>query len=291
MPIVIDGNIGSGKTTALKNLRAHPWIKENMFSVVEENVDEWKPYLAEFYKDMKKNALLFQMKVLQHHMKQSKQGSGNVNSPTVSPINIPMKITERSPLSCLHVFGENLHQNGMLSDLDMQLMLDMNRDFGWMPRVVFYIYTPADICYERIHIRSRENEIIPMAYLEQIDELYRGLYLDDDNVHPYRPKECYIIDGRNPPEEVVAQIVTMMKSHFGYMNRMNRMSFNTHNIHNIHNSSSLSHARSYPTLSSMTQSNRDESASPSSTSSYSSTPRITYHMSAENYNHGNFGYQ
>jgi deoxyadenosine/deoxycytidine kinase len=279
VPIVIDGNIGSGKTTALKNLSNHPWVRENMFQVVEENVDEWKPYLAEFYKDMKQNALLFQMKVLQHHMRQSQHVDKEFT-----------KITERSPLSCLHVFGENLHQNNMLSDLDMKLMFDMNRDFGWMPRIVFYINTPANICYERIHIRSRENEIIPMTYLEQIDELYQKLYLDDDNIHIYRPKECYIIDGTNTPEEVLDQILNIMKTQcLTHEFRMSR----------------LSHARSYPSMSSLV-SNGDTIYSLPITHRYShvstssddntpnrvpSSPISKIRMSSDIREHSNFGYQ
>ncbi len=281
IPIVIDGNIGSGKTTALKNLSNHPWIRENMFQVVEENVEEWKPYLAEFYKDMKQNALLFQMKVLQHHMKQSQHVDKEFT-----------KITERSPLSCLHVFGENLRQNNMLSDLDMQLMFDMNRDFGWMPSIVFYIHTPAKICYERIHIRSRENEIIPMSYLEQIDELYHKLYLDDDNVHAHRPRECYIIDGTNTPEEVLNQIIYIMKSqlitkHF-QLNHINR----------------LAHARSYPSISSLVSkgdtiyslpmNHRYQTASSSEDNTPNrvpSSPVSKIRMSSDIREHSNFGYQ
>lgn len=202
LPIVIDGNIGSGKTTALQLLKNDSWIRENGFGIVEENVDEWAPYLAAFYENMNRNALVFQMKVLQHHMKQYPYQSDQHTRPS--------KITERSPLSCLQVFGENLHQSGLMSDLEKQFMSDMNNDFGWMPETVFYIDTPAEVCYERIHRRSRENEVIPMDYLKQIDGLYSKLYKSSDK-QPNRPKECFLIDGTKEPTQVLKQILDIMK--------------------------------------------------------------------------------
>jgi deoxyadenosine/deoxycytidine kinase len=208
LPIVIDGNIGSGKTTALKLLKCSQWIQENQFTIVDENVDEWAPYLAEFYVDMRQNALLFQMKVLQHHMKQYPYDATNNFRPS--------KITERSPLSCLYVFGENLHNGQLMNDLERQLMVDMNNDFGWMPETVFYIDTPPETCYERIHIRSRENEIIPLNYLKDIDNLYTNVYKTTKSVHPRRPKEVYLIDGTKTPDQVLKQIIEILQLKYSW---------------------------------------------------------------------------
>jgi deoxyadenosine/deoxycytidine kinase len=169
--IVIDGNIGSGKTTVIRSLK-------NEYNCVEEAVDEWAPYLEQFYKDMNKNSLLFQMKVLQHHMK-NKQDI--------------FKIVERSPLSCIHIFGKNLLDNNQLSNLDIKLLIDMNTDFGWYPQNIIYINTPPTVCYERIHERSRENEIIPLSYLESIDKLYNDLYISKTT--NFNIPNIHIVDG------------------------------------------------------------------------------------------------
>ena len=69
MRVVIDGNIGSGKTHLIRLLKT----KFSMIRVIEENVDEWEPYLKSFYENMQKNSLLFQMKVLEHHLRSGKQ--------------------------------------------------------------------------------------------------------------------------------------------------------------------------------------------------------------------------
>jgi deoxyadenosine/deoxycytidine kinase len=294
LPIVIDGNIGSGKSTLLKRLNTHPWIIANRIQVVEENVNEWAPYLEQFYKDMKQNALMFQMKVLQHHMKQSKSQRSQWSQS--SSCGQSLKITERSPLSCLHVFGENLYQNGMLSKLDMQLMNDMNRDFGWMPRTIFFINTSPELCYERIHIRSRENEIIPMSYLVQIDELYQSLYIDKETIHPLRPRECHIIDGSVTPDEVLEQAIAIMRSQY---NSYIANSSHSSSASSAHSASSLHRSHSYPTMSYLNESYSSPSMPTSQMDVVYELPHSspnrqvvsTYRLHSDIHQHGNFGYQ
>lgn len=186
--IIIDGNIGSGKTTVIQSLF-------NEYTCIEEPVKEWAPYLEQFYKDMRNNSLLFQMKVLQHHMK-----NRNCNN---------LEILERSPLSCIHIFGQKLKDDNYLSNLDIQLMKDMNNDFGWYPKNVIYINTSPEICYERIHIRSRENEIIPMSYLESISNLYDDLYIKKNmNIHI---DNLYIVDGKKNKDDILYEIKDIIR--------------------------------------------------------------------------------
>ena len=90
--IIIDGNIGCGKTTLLNKIKLN--FPNN--PVFLEDVKIFKPWLKLFYKNMGKYALGFQMEVLLSHMKISKDNDfleGNF-------------ILERSPLSCLNVFGK-----------------------------------------------------------------------------------------------------------------------------------------------------------------------------------------
>jgi len=186
--IIIDGNIGSGKTTVIRSLKKD-------YDCIEEPVNEWAPYLEEFYKDMKGKSLLFQMKVLQHHM-----NNKDTNK---------LRILERSPLSCIHIFGEKLKKDGYLSELDMKLMIDINKDFGWYPKNIIYINTPPDVCYNRIHERSRENEIIPFEYLESISNLYDNLYIK--KIMNIDISNIYIIDGTQSKEDIFNQIKTLIE--------------------------------------------------------------------------------
>jgi deoxyadenosine/deoxycytidine kinase len=168
---------------------------KNYYECIEEPVNEWAPYLEEFYKDMKGKSLLFQMKVLQHHMR-------NKN-------NDKLRILERSPLSCIHIFGQKLKDDQYLSKLDIDLMVDMNKDFGWYPQNVIYINTPPKVCYDRIHERSRENEIIPYDYLQSISNLYDELYLNKSmNINI---PNIYIVDGTQSKENILAEIKRIIK--------------------------------------------------------------------------------
>jgi deoxyadenosine/deoxycytidine kinase len=181
--IIIDGNIGSGKTTVIRSL-------QSSYDCIEEPVEEWAPYLKAFYEDMKKNALLFQMKVLQHHMTNSHHTN--------------LKILERSALSCIDVFGKKLYDDGILGELDIKLMNELNTQYGSYPRNIIYINTPPELCYKRICERARSNEVIPMEYLKSISELYDNLYINKNN--NIKIENLYIVDGTRDRQDVEKEV-------------------------------------------------------------------------------------
>lgn len=188
--IVIDGNIGSGKSTVLQHLQ------NEGYQVVTEPIAEWAPYLEQFYQNMKQFSLSFQMKVLQHHML---VGQTKPNH---------LQIVERSPLSCLHVFGKHLVQSNDMTDLDMKLMVDYNKGFGWVPTYVIYIQTDPKVCQHRIQERNRSGETIPLDYLSSIDEHYRQMYQSPDFMNSFtHPIRVDIVDGNKPKELVYEQVV------------------------------------------------------------------------------------
>lgn len=180
MRVVIDGNIGSGKTHLIRLLRS----KFTMIRVIEENVDEWEPYLKSFYENMEKNSLLFQMKVLEHHLTSGKKTE-----------NDKFCIHERSPLSCINVFGKDLQNEGFLKELDIKLMQSYSDNFGWIPDVVIYLQADAKVSYERCKKRNRSGEeSIPQQYLENINTLYNELYTNTSN---FNKTKVFIIDANN----------------------------------------------------------------------------------------------
>ena len=193
--IVIDANIGAGKTTLIRSL--HKWERiSSSIPIVEENVTEWGPYLEEFYKDMHKNALLFQMKVLEHHLS-TKPNDMNT-----------LQIHERSPLSCIEIFGKCLEQDGHLGKLDMELMRNYNKIFGWTPKYIIYIRTPPDVCYMRIQRRNRQGEnTIPLEYLVQLHALYEDLYINQASTHGWT---VYIVNGNQCVKEVENDVIRIL---------------------------------------------------------------------------------
>lgn len=192
MRVVIDGNIGCGKSTLIQSLKE----LYKSITILEENVDEWKPYLTEFYKDMKSNSLKFQMKVLEHHLHCGKITSESSDS---------ISIHERSPLSCIEIFGKDLLTSGFLKEIDIQLMKSYNTKLGWKPDIIIYLKSDTNIASSRCIERSREGEdTIPISYLNNISELYNKLYEKDiSNQDEYI---VYTVNANNEKSVVLKEV-------------------------------------------------------------------------------------
>ena len=157
--IIIDGNIGSGKTSMMEYLSKEFKISESIpeldsigisVDYVTEPVNTWKPYLDNFYNDMKQNAMPLQMKILHHHL--SVDSKKNKNFMTM--------ISERSSTSTIDVFEKNLLNNSLLSNLEFDIMNDYNKSFNTEPDVYIYIKASPETCLERI---KKEIEIAKQA--------------------------------------------------------------------------------------------------------------------------------
>lgn len=159
MKIIFDGNISSGKSECLKSCLGSK-IKEVQCTSLIEPVNKWASGLELFYKD-KTNAFTLQMEILLWHL-QNENKSGFI---------------ERSPLSCVHVFGESLRKDNLISEYQWTIMNEYNTTFGWKPETIFYLQCPPEICYERLKNRNRDCESnISLEYLTKIHENYEMLY-------------------------------------------------------------------------------------------------------------------
>ena len=192
MRISIDGNIGSGKSTVLGLLKEK---LNDKFKIIDENIQDWEQYLREYYKDIKKNSLLFQMKVLHHHL--GNKANDNENC-----------IHERSPLSCINIFGQNLRNKSFLGNLDMLIMNSYNDSFGWIPDIIIYIRTDPEIAKKRVDKRSRQGETIPLNYLKEIHNLYEKEYILEKKSKP----EIFIVDGNKNIEEVFIRVSNIISA-------------------------------------------------------------------------------
>ena len=169
MKIVLDGNIGCGKSSIINKIIEYKIIKSKCINlpVFNEPIDEWSQWLELFYLDMTKYSFGFQMRVLKSHLNNKSIESG---------------IFERSPLSCQRVFGELLYEDKLMTELEWNLTEEFNNDFGWDPDIIIYLKCNPDICYERIHKRNRNSEQqITLEYLERIHGKYEKLYSHELN--------------------------------------------------------------------------------------------------------------
>lgn len=173
----IEGNIGSGKSTLMEELKK---VYENNPNIVflKEPVDEWNnicdkdgnTMLSKFYADQKKYSFSFQMMAYISRLaviKNSVQNNPNC-----------VFISERCLYTDKHVFAKMLFNQGKIEDVDYQIYnkwFDTFTDEFNINNIV-YIKTNPDICKDRINQRSREGEdSIPIEYLSDCHEYHNNM--------------------------------------------------------------------------------------------------------------------
>ena len=152
MKLVIDGNIGSGKTTQLTKL------EEKGFRVKREPIDEWP--LELYYSDPIKWGLYFQLIVLKSHSYTFSDCSG---------------IYERFPGSGTQVFWPLMEKNSA----EDSVYQEMYKRHGWNPDVYIWINTSPEQCLNNMKNRKQSGDTsVSLEYLEKAikrDEKYKDL--------------------------------------------------------------------------------------------------------------------
>ena len=148
MKIVVDGNIGTGKTTQL-NL-----IEAKGLKVKREPIEKWP--LELFYNDKTRWGLTFQLVVLQ--------------TLTTEP---GFVIHERSPLSSKNVFWELMEK----TDVEDQVFQRAYDTIGWGPDVYILIDKPPETCFNHIQTRDQAGDSsVSLEYLQLLDEKYQKMF-------------------------------------------------------------------------------------------------------------------
>lgn len=165
--VVIEGNLGSGKSTFLKQFNE----KTDNVDVIPEPVDRWQNIggnnlLAMMYEDPTRYSFVFQMyaqlTMLERH---------------TEPCDKLAKIMERS--LARYCFIENLYTTGKISNVEHTVLsewfdyLTSNPKFDTQVDVVVYLRTSPEVAYKRILARGRKEEAnIPYDYIKHLHELY-----------------------------------------------------------------------------------------------------------------------
>ena len=178
--LVIDGNIGSGKSTQLKLLASQ-------YKVRCEPIEDWP--LKEFYEDKHRWAFLLQMTILKSFVEDDLTS-----------------IWERSPESSRLVFWKMLRHNGIGSDEEDLVYSFFYERNAWSPDVHVYIRTSPEKCYERISKRHQEGDSkITLEYLKEVHEYYEEYISSKPNV--------IIIEGDQPSEKIHENIKDVLESY------------------------------------------------------------------------------
>ena len=190
----IEGNIGSGKSTLVKVLSKQLYhINHIPVIYVQEPVSEWdnikdrdgKTILEKFYADQHKYAFSFQMMAYISRLALLKRViKENPNA---------ILITERSVFTDKEVFAKMLYDEGKIEEVNYQIYLKWFNEFVEDIHITGLIYmnTTPEKSKERVNIRARSGENIPLEYLKRchnyhtkwINNLKKPVSLFDGNIN------------------------------------------------------------------------------------------------------------
>ena len=160
--ISVEGNVGAGKSSLLRNLsKALKEQERKDILVIEEPVAAWTTItngtddiIQLFYKDPHKYALAFQTLIAVTTMITLHQAVAE--HPEARVI-----VCERSLVSSRMIFAEALKDEGAMDETEMLVYDELFKDenISWMlPDETIYLQVKPEICLERIIKRKREGE-------------------------------------------------------------------------------------------------------------------------------------
>ena len=173
----IEGNIGSGKSTLVKELqKSVPNILDKKVVYVQEPVNEWskikdkkgETILEKFYADQHKYAFSFQtmayisrLALLRNIVRENPDA---------------IIITERSVFTDREVFAKMLYDEGKIEDVDYQIYLKWFDEFiEEIPITgLIYVTTTPEKSKQRVDLRARVGESIPLPYLQRCHDYHES---------------------------------------------------------------------------------------------------------------------
>lgn len=190
-PIIlsIEGNIGSGKSTLVKNLENYH-KKNSKICFLQEPVDIWNTIVDEnndtiltnYYKNQKKYAFPFQMMAYISRLSLLKKALKK---------DYDVIVTERSVLTDKMVFAKMLYDDKNIEEIEYSIYLKWFDEFiEELPKLkIVYVETDPIIAKTRVEKRAREGENIPLEYLINCDKYH------NDWLYNKELGEMLIIDG------------------------------------------------------------------------------------------------
>ena len=171
----IDGNIGSGKSTLYKDLQEY-YKDNNDIGFCPEPVDNWSsiidkdgvPILTNLYKDTKQYAFRFQMMayISRLHLLKS----------IIKKNKYKVIICERSVQTDRNVFAKMLYDDNMIEHDEYQIYTMWFNEFLDELKIegIIYVNASPEVCFNRVKIRGRDGEIIPLEYLQKCHDYHES---------------------------------------------------------------------------------------------------------------------
>lgn len=197
---IIEGNIGSGKSTFLKMLKQYLNIQ-----MVLEPHEQWQHIggggdnlLDLFYKDPKRWAYSFQTYAFVSRI-MIQQAHARMQNCTV-------QVLERSVFSDRYCFAYNCYELGYMNALEWQLYQSW---FSWLvdtyvpkPDGFVYLRTNPEICFERLRKRDRlEEATVSLEYIKTIHQKHELWLMEKKGLNAYMEKIPVLVLNCNPEFE------------------------------------------------------------------------------------------
>lgn len=180
LPIIIslEGNIGSGKSTLVKELQKMDLIDKKYKTIfIQEPVDVWNTIkdadgvtiLERYYQDQQTFGFPFQMMAYISRLKQIRDAIKD---------SYDIIITERSVMTDKEVFAQMLYDEGKISEIEFTIYNKWFNEFiSELPeQQIIYLETCPMVALERVNKRARKGEDIPLSYLIKCHE-YHNIWL------------------------------------------------------------------------------------------------------------------
>ena len=165
----VEGNIGSGKSTLVKILKTHlqQRISYANFIFLQEPVDIWntikdnngKTIIEKFYANQEKYSFPFQMMAYISRLTQITR--------TIEQNPNAIIITERSVFTDRNVFAKMLYDAGKMESINYEIYNKWFYEFINKTPLsgIIYLDTNPEKCSQRVKLRKRKGEDIPIEYL------------------------------------------------------------------------------------------------------------------------------
>jgi deoxyadenosine/deoxycytidine kinase len=178
---IIEGNIGTGKSTFLRAISAHlPHL-----SIGLEPLNNWQgeeygqSLLKNFYEDPKRWAYTLETLTLMVRIKEQ------LAEQTTQE---PMRLVERSIYSGYYCFTKNGYEQGFLTDVEWHVYMQWFEFLTQkcaLPKGFIYLRTSPEISFERIKKRNRFAETnISLDYIRQIHEKHEEFLITKQKIEP-----------------------------------------------------------------------------------------------------------
>lgn len=176
--IIVDGVVGSGKTTFMNLLK-----EELSLPGFEEPVTD-NPLLSKFYHDRKRYSFPLQVFFLNRRFRMLKDAGENLTA----------SVMDRSIYGDV-IFAKLLHEGGDMEkdefDLYQELLVNM-LDHIESPKLMIYLKCDVDTAIRRIEKRGRDYEqIVERDYWERLNKEYEAYFKE------YNLSKLLVIDVKN----------------------------------------------------------------------------------------------